>query len=1102
MPGLPLRFAAAVLALGLLNSCLHADEPYAPKIAEASNDGEVALQRFRLVEGMTGRLIAAEPQLANPVAFGIDEQGRIFVCETFRQSKGVEDNRSHMKWLLDDLAAQTVDDRVAFFRKHQGDRVAEYAKEHDRIRLLTDVDGDGQFEKSTVFAEGFNQIADGTGAGVLAWNGNVYYTCIPKLWLLQDSDGDGAADVRKPLYDGFGVRVAFRGHDMHGLVLGPDGRIYFSIGDRGFHVETPQGLFALPDQGAVFRCERDGSNLEVFATGLRNPQELAFDEFGNLFTGDNNSDGGDRARWVYVVQGGETGWRMYYQYLNDRGPWNREKLWHPAHAGQAAYIVPPIANFADGPSGLAHYPGVGLADRYRGHFFLADFRGSPANSGVRSFSLETKGASFEMDDAHEFIWSVLATDVDFGYDGGLYLSDWVDGWEGEGKGRMYRFRDEQHGNSDVVQQVGRLMREGFADRPVAELIGLLSHPDYRIRQRAQFELADRRALAELTANAIENSSLHARVHAIWGVGQIVRAEPARVEPLLALASDPQVEIRAQLARILTDAPWTGADRTIDLLLKDESQRIRSLAAIAARGFQSRDVFRSLITVLAENNDADPVLRHAASFGLAKAEDAEALAELAGHVTAPVRMGAVIALRRLQHPGLTAFLNDTDPLIVLEAARAIHDVPVAAGLPALAKLAGQPGLSDPLLRRVISANYQLGALENAQAVAGVAADASAPEPVRIEAVQELLDWNKPDPLGRVLGDYRPLPERSVDVAQAIRPVLGAIFAGPESLRELGAKLAGRYGIKDVEPFLIGIFRDVASPASGRVASLKALESLKSGDLLTVVDEGLTDQASVVRSEARRVLTGLDPERAIPELAKTMHEAPLAEQQSSISVLASLKRPEADKVLADWFDRMLAGKSPAGVQLDLLLAAEARQTPDLQTRSEAFSKRRKAADPLREYREALEGGDVERGREIFLSRSEVSCRRCHKIAGNGGEVGPDLSKIGLDKSREYLVEAIVDPSRQIAKGFETVVFAMDDGKVHTGIVKQEDADTVQLMNSMGETIKVNKKDIDERATGKSGMPEDLIKKISKADLRDLVEYLSTLKGQSDTAHGKGR
>ena len=99
-----------------------------------------------------------------------------------------------------------------------------------------------------------------------------------------------------------------------------------------------------------------GSNLEVFATGLRNPQELAFDQYGNLFTGDNNSDSGDRARWVHVVQDGDTGWRMEYQYLSDRGPFNREKIWHPYNDDTPAYIVPPIRNFADGPSGLVYYP--------------------------------------------------------------------------------------------------------------------------------------------------------------------------------------------------------------------------------------------------------------------------------------------------------------------------------------------------------------------------------------------------------------------------------------------------------------------------------------------------------------------------------------------------------------------------------------------------------------------------------------------------------------------------------------------------------------------------------------------------------------------------
>ena len=192
-----------------------------------------------------------------------------------------------------------------------------------------------------------------------------------------------------------------------------------------------------------FVAKSMGVDLEVFASGLRDPQELAFDQFGNLFTGDNNSDSGDKARWVYVVESGDSGWRMSYQYLSDRGPFNREKIWHPAHPEQPAYIVPPVANIGDGPSGLAYYPGTGFADGFQDYFFLCDFRGTASNSGIRAIKVKPKGAFFEIAATQEPLWQVLATDLAFGPDGFLYLSDWVEGWTGEGKGRIYRFADIQ-----------------------------------------------------------------------------------------------------------------------------------------------------------------------------------------------------------------------------------------------------------------------------------------------------------------------------------------------------------------------------------------------------------------------------------------------------------------------------------------------------------------------------------------------------------------------------------------------------------------------------------------------------------------------------------
>lgn len=1095
------KFCQLPVFLLSLSSLVFAADGYQPKISEKSPDAERAIKGFKIPAGTRVELFAAEPMIANPVTFCFDDKGRAFVAETFRQQKGVEDNRGHMNWLIDDLAAQTVADRLAFFKKYMKDDVQKWAAEHDRIRLIEDTDGDGVADKSTVYADGFNAIEEGTGAGLLAIDNDLFFTCIPKLWKLTDTTGSGVADKRVPLYDGFGVRVAFRGHDMHGLVLGPDGRIYFSIGDRGYNVELKNGGRLIhPDQGAVFRCEIDGSNLEEFCTGLRNPQELAFDEFGNLFTGDNNSDSGDRARWVYLTEGSDTGWRMYYQYLDDRGPWNREKLWHTAHAGQAAYIVPPIAHFADGPSGLAYYPGTGLDDKYQGHFFLADFRGQASNSGVRTFSLVSKGASFELVNAEQFIWSVLVTDVDFGYDGGVYFLDWVDGWDGSSKGRLYRLRDEKYGQTAAVKDVTHLMREGFDGKEPGKLAALLSHPDYRVRLRAQIALAKKHAVVELVAAATKGADLHSRLHGIWGIGQLARQKPDELKPLLSLLEDTDPEVRVQMARVCGDANYQPAGPALAKLVKDSNPRVQLLAAIALGKLKFKPAVKSLLEVLAEDDNRDPTLRHGIVMGLAGCATREELVATARMPLPAIRLGAVVALRRMGNPGLTAFLADTDPVVVTEAVRAIHDLHLVQELPAVAKLLGQPGLTDAATRRVLSANYQLGTMENATAVAAFVGNPLNEDHLRLEALRELDSWNSPGPLDRVTNEYQPLPKRQVDIAAVARPWLGAIFSGSPKIREVGTQLAAHHGIADVEPYLIQILKNAnQSGPTVRVAALAALRSLKSPQLAESVELALNDSEPDLRSEARRVLSSIDPVRAVKSLASAASSSSIHEQQDAVRLLADLKRDDADAVLVDWMTKLLAGKAAPEVQLDLLNAAQARKTAPLLAKAEAYDKARPADDHLRDYREALVGGDVTRGRDIFFGRSDVSCRRCHKINGSGGDVGPDLSKIGLDKKRDYLLESIVDPNKQIAKGFETAILEMADGKVYAGIIKRDDDQHLHLQQPDGQVVIIDKSQIEERATGKSGMPEDLVKKMTKADIRDLVEYLSTLKTSDAAEHG---
>ena len=1091
----PILFFLSVVAT-------NAEEPYVPMVAEKSEEAELAIHRFQLPGGMKAQLFAAEPMVANPVAFCFDDQGRMYVAETFRQSKGVEDNRSHMNWLLDDLAARTVADRVAMFKKYLKNEVQQYSIEHDRIRRLVDADGDGHADETTVFADGFNAIEDGTGAGLLAFNGGIFYTCIPKLWHLKDADGDGVAEERTALYDGFGVRVAFRGHDLHGLVLGPDGRIYFSIGDRGYNVELKDKTrLVQPDQGAVFRCEPDGSKLEVYCSGLRNPQELAFDEFGNLFTGDNNSDSGDQARWTYLMEGSDTGWRMYYQYFEDRGPWNREKLWHIPHAGQAAYIVPPIAHFAHGPSGLAYYPGTGLDEKYRGHFFLADFRGQASNSGIRTFSLIPKGASFELVNAEEFIWSILATDVDFGPDGSVYVSDWVDGWDGTGKGRIYRFQDEQLGTSTLVQEVQSLLKEGFEGRSIDQTVKLLAHVDYRIRLRAQLGLAKQNAVKELTEVATNGEMLLARLHGIWGLGQLGRQDSAILMPLLDLMQDPNPEVRAQIARVCGDAAFQEAGPGLMKLVKDQDLRVRSLAATAVGKLKYRPAYPPLLEALAENADADQALRHGLTMGLVGAALPEELIATVRTQNSAIRIGAVVALRRLAHPGLEVFLNDSDPLVLVEAARAIHDLPVSQALPGLARLIENSGLADPVLRRAINANYRIGTKDNAEAVVSFAGNPLAETSLRAEALAQLDEWNAPGALDRVTGEYRPLEPRQVDIADLVRPWIESLFASAPVIRAATAKLATHHGIVEAQPYLTEILKDVEnSDPSLRVIALTGLQTLKSPGLAKSIDFALKDTEPAVRSEARKILAKIDPAQGVKSLAETMTGNSITEQQFAISTLAAMKRDDADAVLGGWFDQLLKGNLPPALHLDLINAATQRGTPKLLEKIKAFNNTRSTKDHLWDYRETLVGGNAELGREIFFGRVDASCRRCHKIDKSGGEVGPDLSRIGLDKTREYLLESIVDPNKQIAKGFETVILAMADGKIHAGIVKNDDDEQLRLQLPDGRLVTVKKSDIEERTVGKSGMPEDVVKKLTKFEIRDLVEYLSTRKSKGDSAsHG---
>jgi quinoprotein glucose dehydrogenase len=680
-------------------------------------------------------------------------------------------------------------------------------------------------------------------------------------------------------------------------------------------------------------------------------------------------------------------------------------------------------------------------------------------------------------------------------DGAVYISDWVHGWGMPGKGRLWKVTDPKSAADPVAQQVKKLMAEGYAHRSPAELGKLLSHRDMRVRLEAQRALVDKEkpGIEQLTHAAKAGRPVLARLHGIWGLGQVGRRTPAVLNVLLPLLADNDAVVRGQAAKVLGDGKVAAAGDKLVELLGDSEPRVQFFAAEALGKVGHPRAVAALVRLLRQNDDRDVYLRHAGVAALARLGSSKELAELERDASLAVRRAVLLVYRRQENARVGQFLDDTDVDLVLEAARAINDVPIEDALPRLASLIERKGAGEPLGYRVLNANFRLGKAENARAVARFAARNGEHEALRVEALRELEQWSKPAGRDRVMGVWRPLPPRPAEIAvNALRSSLGGIFTGPGNVRKAAARVAAKLGIKEIGPALFALVSDSKQPALVRVETLRALAALKDARLDQAVKLSLDATEPRLRAEGRRVLAGLRPGEALPALASALDTGTLVEKQQAFDVLGGMKGDRVEALLGAWLDRLLAGKVVAEVRLDLVEAAEKLPAPNIKKKLARYEAARPKGEPFGPWRESLVGGDAEAGRRLFLIKSEVSCLRCHKAGGEGtGEVGPDLTGIGSKQKRDYLLESIVFPSKQIAKGYETVELVLTTGQVRSGILKSEDDRQVRLMTAEGTLITVAKSRIDQRRSGKSAMPEDLTKHLTRKEMRDLVEFLAGLK-----------
>lgn len=216
-----------------------------------------------------------------------------------------------------------------------------------------------------------------------------------------------------------------------------------------------------------------------------------------------------------------------------------------------------------------------------------------------------------------------------------------------------------------------------------------------------------------------------------------------------------------------------------------------------------------------------------------------------------------------------------------------------------------------------------------------------------------------------------------------------------------------------------------------------------------------------------------------------------RQRAIATLAQIPGEKAEQALLAQFDRWQAGALPIALWLDLAEAAGKRDSAALKTRLADYERATAAAgDPLHRWRECLEGGDADEGREIFFHQIEATCVRCHKIEGEGAEIGPDLTGLGQRMDRLYILESIVDPNAIISPGFDQVLLRLASGEEVSGIVQLDAPDSLTLVSvTNGKKRQIKTAEIAQRTPLPSAMPPAFGQLLSKRNIRDLVEFIAT-------------
>jgi putative membrane-bound dehydrogenase-like protein len=1040
-----LSIVSALVATVLAGASTHSEE--------AKVDGRL----FVVSNGFTIEKIAGPPLVDRPITAAFDREGRLYVADSSGSNADVK---------------------------------TQLAEKPHRIIRLEDCDGDGKFDHRTVFADKM-MFPEGT----MWYGGSLYVSAPPSIWKLTDTNGDGVADQRHEWFAG--KTLTGCANDLHGPYPGPDGWIYWCKGAFAPQTYDRPGKPPFVTRAAhIFRARPDGKEIEpVMTGGMDNPVDVVFTPGGErIFTTTFlvNPSGGQRDGLIHAIYGGIYG-KVHDQIFDASHHWTGPEVMPVLlHMGPAA------------PCGLTRYESDVFGKAFQNNLFACYFNLHKVSRHV----LTPRGPTFTTSD-EDFVSSpdldFHPTDVIEDADGSLLIVD-TGGWyklccptsqlqKPDVLGAIYRVR--RRGAPEVADARGLEIKKRLGKIETAaaleEMVNLLDDPRPAVRLEAIETLsapANAEAKVEaLRAKGTRGPTTLCRQNIVWTLARINL--PAARDLVRGYLHDPDETVRQAAIHVI--GLWRDKDSPalIGLLESSSAQNARAVAEALGRIGASSAVAPLLA---AAGRADDRILAHSLIYALIEIGDREATRAGLSSENPRIKTAALVALDQMDGAGVdpkfvAGLLSSSEPELKATATWIVGRHPDWAG--ALASVLGE---------RLNSAHLSTGDRGELEHQLGRFAMST--------PVQRLLAERLSDPSCSIVTrrsclqamawstfKERDLPPSWIDAiarvfddapanADLIAPAVATLRALP-----ISAQAAGQIPQK-----LCKIAADLGRPKELRLSALAALPG-GSADLEENLFAFLIGQLGREQSVAARTT-------AADVLAKA--KLSTAQLERVADALRSAGPLEADRLLGAFdqstdealgtklLDALGAASALASLRVDSLKAHLAKYPQSVHKKAESLYARlnvdsARQKQRLEQLSSALSAGDVRRGQLIFHS-DKAACYSCHAIGYRGGNVGPDLTRIGSVRAERDLLEAIVFPSASLVRSFEPVIVATTDGKVTNGLIRGETADLLILATGANQEARIARSDIEElRPSTVSVMPAGLDQQLSPSELADLVAFL---------------